>query len=171
MAPKEYPCLGCGKPCNTQQFSVCCTLCSLWSHKDCAGISDPFFKNLELQIKEMGQSFWACRSCISFASSFATKINTQLKEVNSKLDQVQDKVKENSEEIKETQAKVGEVEKVVGKVEKSVESMEKKMEENILEEMRAREAIKRNLVLYGVQEPNSSIRDGKGRMEADKEEC
>jgi hypothetical protein len=49
--------------------------------------------------------------------------------------------------------------------------MEQQSEEGLLEELRAREAIKRNLVMYGLNEPHHSIKDGKDRMEADKEEC
>jgi hypothetical protein len=49
-------------------------------------MSDAFFKNLELQKKEMGQSFWACPSCISFASTFGAKVNQKLKEVNDRVD-------------------------------------------------------------------------------------
>jgi hypothetical protein len=169
MAPKN-PCLACAKECTGQQYSVHCTLCSLWCHKECAGISDAFFKNLELQIKEMGQSFWACRSWVSFASTFATKVNAKLKEVSDKVDNLQEKVEENTGGLEEAQGKINNVEKKVEKVEKTVEDMEKKVEEGMYEEMRAREAIKRNIVMYGVKEPDQNIKDAKDRMEADKEE-
>ena len=39
-ADKGHPCLGCGKNCTGQQYSVYCTLCKLWCHRECAGISD-----------------------------------------------------------------------------------------------------------------------------------
>ncbi len=79
----------------------------LWGHKDCAGISDAFFKNLELQKKEMGQSFWACRSCVSFASTFATKVNTKLKEVSDRVDTQQEKVDANTGGLKEVSEEDG----------------------------------------------------------------
>jgi hypothetical protein len=41
----------------------------------------------------------------------------------------------------------------------------------MFEELRAREAIRRNLVVYGLEEPDQSIKEGKDRMEADKSEC
>jgi hypothetical protein len=66
---------------NAPQYSVCCTLCNLWCHQTCAGISDDAFKGLERQAKEMGQSFWACWSCLNFA----TKVNHQFKEVTKRL--------------------------------------------------------------------------------------
>jgi hypothetical protein len=48
-------------------------------------MSDAFFKNLELQKKEMGQSFGACPSCINFASTFGAKVNEKLKEEKTDL--------------------------------------------------------------------------------------
>ncbi len=148
-----------------------CTLCSLWCHKDCAGISDAFFKNLELQKKEMGQSFWACRSCVSFASTFATKVNAKLKEVSDRVDTLQEKVDANTGGLEEVSKKMETVEKKVEQAEKTVTDVEKNIEEGMYEEMRAREAIRRNIVMYGVKEPDQSITDGKERVEADKEEC
>ena len=146
-------------------------MCVLWCHKECAGISDAFFKNMELQIKEMGNAFWACRSCVSFASTFGAKVNEKLKEVDKRVDALQNKVESASGELEEVKEKVTVVEKMVKKVEKSVENMEKNGDDGMYEELRAREAIKRNLVIYGLEEPDQSIRDGKDRMEADKEEC
>jgi hypothetical protein len=113
MALKN-PCLGCGKECTGQQYSVLCTFCSFWCHKEYKGISDAFFKNLELQKKEIGQSFWACRSCVSFASTFALKVNAKLKEVNNKVDALQAKVDENSGGLGEVQEEIKLVEKKVG---------------------------------------------------------
>jgi hypothetical protein len=170
MAPKN-PCLGCGKECMGQQYSVCCTLCSLWCHKECAGITDVFFRNLELQKKEIGQSFWACRLCGSFASTFATKVNAKLKEVNDRVDSLQAKVEENTGVLEEVQDKLETMERKVEKAEKMAEDVEKNMEEGMYEEMRAREAIKRNIVIYGLKEADPKITDSIERLEADKAEC
>ncbi len=41
----------------------------------------------------------------------------------------------------------------------------------MFEELRAREAIRRNLVVYGLEEPDQTVTEGKDRMEADKNEC
>ncbi len=54
---------------------------------------------------------------------------------------------------------------------RTVKNVEKNMEESMYKEMRAREAKRRNIVLYGVKEADPSITDGKERLEADKEEC
>ena len=148
-----------------------CTLCVLWCHKDCAGISDAFFKNLELQLKEMGTAFWACRSCVSFANTFGAKVNAKLKEMDKRVDNLQEQVESNTGGLEKVKEKVDTVEKKVEKLEKRAEERETTTDEGLFEELRAREAIKRNLVVYGLDEPDHSVKEGKDRMEADKMEC
>ena len=163
MAPakekKKAPCLGCGKECTGSQYSVQCTICSLWCHKDCAAMSDAFYKNLELQKKEMGQAFWACRSCLSFAN----KMSTQIKEVDRKVERLKEKLEENTEGVKKANDKIETVQKTVGKVERKVEEVERRMEENMMEEMRAREAIKRKVIVHGAVEPDYRIKTDRER--------
>ena len=69
------------------------------------------------------------------------------------------------------QEKVETVEKRMEKLEKKTEEREAAEDDGMFEELRAREAIRRNLVVYGLEEPDQSIKEGKDRMEADKSEC
>ena len=140
-------------------------MCSLWCHKECARISEEFFKSLEIQKKEMGITYWACRSCVSFA----TKMNTKFKEIDKRMDQLSERVDENSDGLELAQQKIDKVEKNVGEVGKKVEESEKRMEDQMYEEMRAREAIRRNIVIYGLEEQNKDT--DKERMEAELAEC
>jgi hypothetical protein len=119
----------------------------------------------------MGQAFWACRSCVNFASTFGAKVNAKLKEVSDRVDALEGRMTENANGLEEAQQQIESVEKAVEKVENTVNNMEKQSEDGMLEELRAREAIKRNLVLYGVQEPDQNITEAKDRVNADKEEC
>jgi hypothetical protein len=98
-------------------------------------------------------------------------VNAKLKEENDKVESLQAIVDETSGGLEEVQEKMETMERKVEKVEKTVENVEKVMEEEMYEEMRAREAIRRNVVMYGVKEANLRITDGKERMEADKEKC
>jgi hypothetical protein len=134
-------------------------------------MSDPFFKNLQLQIKEMGTAFWACRSCVSFANTFGAKVNEKLKQMDKRVDDLQEKVEANTGGLEDVQEKVETVEKRMEKLEKKTEEREAAEDDGMFEELRAREAIKRNLVVYGLEEPDQSIKEGKDRMEADKSEC
>ena len=81
-------------------------------------MSDPFFKNLELQIKETGTAFWACRSCVSFANTFGAKVNEKLKQMDRRVDDLQEKVQANTGGLEEVQEKVDTVEKRMEKLEK-----------------------------------------------------
>jgi hypothetical protein len=81
-------------------------------------MSDPFFKNLELQIKETGAAFWACRLCQSFAATFGAKVNAKLKEVEEKVVGVQEKVETHTEEIQQNKEKLDNVGKKVEKMER-----------------------------------------------------
>ncbi len=77
-------------------------------------MSDKVFKGLERQAKEMGQSFWACRSCLNFA----TKVNHQFKEVTEQMTKINNKVDENTKEIKSTNMRVGGAEETTAKLTK-----------------------------------------------------
>ncbi len=172
MAPgtrgvEKDPCLGCGENCTGKQYSVHCTLCKLWCHKECAGLSDQLFKMLELQRKETGQAFWACRSCMNFASSITTKVQ----EVDKKVEELRGQVKENRDGIERTNDNVKKVEKKVERMERKAEDAERKSENGMYEEMRAREAIKRNLIIHGLEEPDSRYKTDKEKTEADLAEC
>jgi peptidoglycan hydrolase CwlO-like protein len=79
---------------------------------------DAFFKNLELQLKEMGTAFRACRSCVSFANTFRTKVNAKLKEMDKRVDNLQEQVESNTGGLEEVKEKVETVEKKVEKLEK-----------------------------------------------------
>ncbi len=69
------------------------------------------------------------------------------------------------------QEKVDTVEKRMEKLEKKTEEREASEDDGMFEELRAREAIRRNLVVYGLEEPDQTVTEGKDRMEADKNEC
>jgi hypothetical protein len=119
MAPKDKaPCLGCGKNCTGQQFCVLCTLCKLWSHKECAGISDNLFKMRELQKKETGQVFCACCSCMNFAQSITTKVHI----VNQKVEELRGEVQENTDGVAKANEEVKRVEKKVEKIQRKLDS-------------------------------------------------
>ncbi len=69
------------------------------------------------------------------------------------------------------QEKVETVEKRMEKLEKKTEEREAAEDDGMFEELRAREAIRRKLVVYGLEEPDQTIKEGKDRLEADKNEC
>ena len=60
----KYPCLYCAKNCASG--AIQCTICTLWAHRACTKLSKEAIKGLEVQAKEVGLAYWACRSCLSF---------------------------------------------------------------------------------------------------------
>lgn len=159
-------CLACNKKCTGSQASVYCQLCSLWCHKSCAGMSDAVFKSLALQMKEMGMAYWACRSCLNFA----TKTNALLKNMDKQLQNMNTKIEKNAEDIGANRKELKRVDNGLKNVERQVEEVKRSIRDEMYEEIRERDSRKLNLVLHGVQEPEDT-RDYRAGIEKDKEEC
>jgi hypothetical protein len=66
-------------------------MCTLWCHKACTNLSAEAFRGLEIQAKEVGTAYWACRACMSFAN----KVNRQLQAASKRQDEVEAKVDSN----------------------------------------------------------------------------
>jgi len=172
--PKKAPakqkettnCLACQKKCTGSQASVLCQLCSLWCHRECAGLSTAVFKSLALQVKEVGTAYWACKSCLSFAA----KTNMLLKNMNSQITQMDSKITQNTTDITTNKRDIVKMGDGLKKVEKKVEDVKKQVEEEMLEEMQERESRRLNIVIHGIEE-----QDGPGenreKAERDKEAC
>jgi hypothetical protein len=106
MAPKETEsCLGCGKKFNKSDYSLQCTVCALWIHKTCSGISDEGFKFVNEQLQSTGMAYWACRPCTSYAMS----ISHRLKQVEERVEKIAQTVESSSAAIKEVDRMVDQV--------------------------------------------------------------
>ena len=166
-APGPNPCLGCQKNCTRAQHSVRCTLCELWCHRSCAGLSEEAFRGLEIQQKETGTAFWACRSCLGYAK----KVNNQFKKLEERLDSTDGRVEANTNAIKETrqqtQSTAAEVKTLTDRLDRMADEMEEKMDS----ELREREIRRHNLIIHGLAEVSENINGNRERMEADKRNC
>jgi hypothetical protein len=98
-------------------------------------------------------------------------VNEKLKQMDRRVDDLQEKVQANTGGLEEVQEKVNTVEKRMEKLEKRTEEREASEDDWMFEELRAREAIRRNWVVYGLEEPDQTVTEGKDRMETDKNEC
>jgi hypothetical protein len=148
-------CLGCGKKFAQKEAAVKCSICCLWCHKACSGLTNDFFKCLAEQYKATKRAYWACRACGNYAETMQHK----LREIQEQATEAIRIGHENSEEI--TKLK-GMVEKERERADKAVTKLEKEMQE----EMTRREERRKNIILHGLQE--STEGDGKRRMEEDK---
>ena len=160
------PCIICSK--NTGSGgAIQCTICTMWCHTKCSGLSKEILKGLEVQARELGITYWACRSC----TSFNHKVNTQLREVNKRQDATDKKVEENKQRIEAVNKVAEEAKNEVRAQANQIEELEMRLERKMAEELREREARRLNLIIHGVPELNANIPNNRDRMEKDKEEC
>jgi hypothetical protein len=134
LSYRQQECLGCGQ---ISDAAVMCTVCGLYAQKKCSGVSDEFFKFLAEQHKATGRAYWACRACNNFAQT-----------MNAKFKELQDKADNAVRLATESQLRE-QVERDKEKTEKRIDRSEMMM----LEEINLREEKRKNVVIYGLDEP------------------
>ena len=163
---EKTPCLAmCGK--SVTSGAIQCTICSLWCHMTCTKLSKEALKGLEVQAKETGHAYWACRSCMSFNK----KWNAHMKESSKKQEATDFKVEDNRKNIEDIRRLLEATRKEVRDLAKDKDNAAERTERMIEEELRERESRRLNLVLHGVPEPGPEKLDPRDRMDADKREC
>jgi hypothetical protein len=136
----------------------------LWiHHKPCSAVSDDGFKFLSDQLRDTGNAYWACRSCLVYSQG----ITKRVREVEKRLDEVQKEVKSNTKELER-------VDKNIEDLRKDMDKMKNRNTEEAAafltaEEYREREARKLNLIMHRVKE--SAAVTAELRREADTQEC
>ena len=162
----KTPCLAmCGKP--VTSGAIQCTICSLWCHMSCTKLSKEALKGLEVQAKETGTAYWACRSCMNFNK----KWNAIMKETSRKQEATDAKVEDNRKNIDDIRRLLEITRKEVKDQAKQLDGQAERTERLLEEELRERESRRLNLVLHGVPEPGPYAPNPRDRMEVDKGEC
>ena len=166
--------MGCGKQVKKTGYSLACTICGLWCHKECAGVTDEVFKLIEAQVKATGVTYWGCRSCTTFAKQFHSKlgeVSKKLTALETRTTKNEEETKSNREEVKNLERRVKELSDVVKRRDEKVVETVREREATIYEEMREREARKLNVIFHGVGECEDERATGKDRQEWDKKSC
>lgn len=161
----DFPCLGCGKPVKKSGYSIACTICGLWCHKECTGLTDEVFKFIQAQFKANGVTYWGCRACTSFAKQFHSKLG----EMNKRMNEIDSRTTKNTEEIQANKDKVKKIQEEIKELREERDGAAERSEEDTWEEMRDRESRRRNLVIHRVKEPVSS--NYKEAQLEDRESC
>ena len=133
----------------------------------CTGLSKEAIKGLEVQAKEVGQAYWACRACMNFSN----KWHSQMREVNKRQEETEARVEANTDKIEEVRLNTEELRREFREYVQRTEGIQERLEAVMDAELREREARRLNLVIHGLQEPAENIKDSRGRMEQDKIEC
>ena len=151
----DQECLGCGQKFKQKDASVRCTVCGLWAHKTCSGLTNEFFKCIADQFKSTGRAYWACRSC----NTYAEGMNHRLRELEDQSKEAVRIGQNNEKEIKELKQTL----------ERKSEALEKRIEASgdaVWDEMDERETRRKNVVLHGLEE--STAAENRKRMEDDR---
>jgi hypothetical protein len=171
MAPKQTEatatCLACNKKFNKSEYSLQCTVCGLWVHKTCSGISDDGYKFVSEQLQLTGVGYWACRAC----ASYAVNMNRRLKQIEDKLEQCTKTVETNTEKIKEVEKKVEGISSELKKDGEKTAKLVKQGEANVYEELRERETRRLNVVFFGIAELEERGATGKDKLAWDRKSC
>ena len=120
MAPKKVSpdsiCLGCSKKFTNKDACILCTVCGLWIHKNCAGVTNNIFDFLDKQLQATGMAYWACRPCTVYAQG----MNHRMRGIEEDLKEVKKSTAENSSEIRRVEEKVKELNSEMKKVDNLV---------------------------------------------------
>ena len=156
LLKKDYPCISCKVHVKKNDKAVKCSLCDLWIHQACEGMSNETFNVLDTQNRDQGSTYWCCKSCRSYAAKF----DKRMKELNSRLQDVEDNVEKNAGEIADLTKQLSHLKTSVDKSSKMEISVQKNATTAVFSEMRERETRRNNVVIHGLTEPPASIENG-----------
>ena len=159
-------CLGCSKKFKQSEYSLQCTICGLWIHKTCSGITDELYSLIDLQLQQTGRTYWACRPCTVYSQG----LTHRMKEIENQLSEVKATCSKNEEGLQKVQAEVSKLAEKVNRQEKKVEEVAAVSGQDVFEELREREARKLNVVMYGMGEAPAD-RTGFERWDWDMMSC
>lgn len=165
--PKDTAlCLACGKKFNKTDSSVQCTVCGLWAHKTCIGMSDEIFNFINSQRKQTGITYWACRPCTAYAQG----MNHRVKQLEDEMEEMRSACEKNDCGLQKVQEQVTKLAEKVGNQARQVAGAAALEENSVYEELREREQRRTNVVMYGMKEAPIEYA-GRERWDWDKNSC
>lgn len=167
MASKgKEVCLGCGKSLAKAHCHQC-TVCGLWIHKACSGISDEFFRYLEEQVKATGMAYWACRPCTAYAQG----INNRMKNIEDRVGNLETVTKDGQAGLTAVERRVVELENQLKTVTEQLATVSKSTSDSVFQEIRERSSRVMNLTVHNVPELAAEGATGKDKQAWDTQSC
>ena len=168
MAPQatKNPCIKCEQNVGKEK-SICCSVCTLWIHLSCSDVTDPEFKLLETMYKKRGFHVWTCNCCAKAHMVLQNKLDLLQAEVI----QIKETVSSNKSAIDDNKEKIDKVSEEVDTIKQKL-AQDKNAEEAgdiVFKEMAEREKKKENVIIFNLQEPDSTITKGFERKKKDQE--
>ena len=166
--PEAAVCLACGKKFCKTDYCVQCTVCGLWAHKACVNMTDELYNLLDLQHKQTGKAYWACRSCTAYAEG----MNHRVRQIEEELAEVKKACDKNESGLLRVQENVGKLADEMAKQTKRIEEVVEARNSNSItpEEWKERDMRRKNVVLHGVGEAPGDY-SGRDRWDWDLASC
>lgn len=167
--PAAETCLGCSKKFTSKEASVQCTVCGLWIHKVCAGLTDELFDFLDKQFSATGTAYWACKPCTVYAQG----MNHRLRGIESDLAAVKKVAAENTSGLHKVEEKVNELSREVQQKNNNIVTREEfeAYKKEVSNESKERKARELNVVIHGLGEHKDERAEGKERWDWDVKSC
>ncbi len=154
---KETVCLQCKEKVTEKQYSVQCSICDRWIHKDC-GLDDDEFKLIEKISSKTGSHFWSCEGCSLGLSKLHKMVAENGREIATLKNDVTDLQTENTKQNTDIQSNKDNIALVKADVEKMKENSSAVQSQTVFDELEQREAKKLNLVIFSLDEQDSELR-------------
>ena len=166
--PQRHHVWAAQKKFTTKCTSILCTVCGLWIHKGCAGLTDELFEFLDKQFQATGMAYWACKPCTVYARG----MNHRMRGIEEDIKEVKKTVGQNSAEIKKVEEQVNQLRGEIKKHDNVVTREEFEAYKKELScESKERKAREMNLILHGVKENNQEGASGRDRWDWDVHTC
>jgi len=158
MAPKkkETLCLQCKEKVTEKQYSVQCSICDRWIHKDC-GLDDDEFKLIEKISSKTGSHFWSCEGCSLGLSKLHKIVAENGREISALKKDVSALQTENETQNSDINSNKDNIALVKADVEKMKESSSAVQSQTVFDELEQREAKKHNLMIFSLDEQDSEL--------------
>ena len=154
---------------NEKQGSMSCTVCGRWQHNACSTeLTKEVIKFFNDMYEREGHHCWSCNGC-----------NSAFRELHTRIGRIETKMRDMDVQVKDNTLNNTKINDKVQLIEKDVEDLKKSgkadKQDIIAEakkawstEQRERESKKDALLLYGLAEPDLSVKSGVERKIADE---
>ena len=132
---KDFPCISCNSHVKKNDKAVQCSLCDLWVHQACEGMSSETYGVLVAQARDQGGTYWSCKSCRSYAAKF----DKRMREIDRRLQDVEVKVDKSDAAVSDLKKEVSEMRISVDAVVNSEAKIQDNTATAVFSEMRERD--------------------------------
>lgn len=153
---KDVLCLHCNEKVTERQYSVACSICDRWLHKDC-GIDDDEYKLIDKISQRKGFHSWSCDGCSLGLTKLHKMIASNQKEIATLRKDVDTvTATAGSNEAKITSNKT-EIDSLKADVETLKTQPSSSSSAEVLSELDLRESKRPNLMIFSLSEADSTL--------------